>query len=272
MTNNPVQQIGKVHETAKIHPTAIVHETAIIGENVEIGPYTIIGARVEIGENCWIAPHVVMNGPTKMGKGNKVFQFASVGEDCQDLKYNGEETFLEIGDNNVFREGCTIHRGTIQDKATTIIGNNNLLMAYVHIAHDCVLGDNIILSNNAAIAGHARLANNVIIGGLSALHQFTRVGEFAMIGGCSAVNKDIPPYFMASGNYAQAQGINSVGLKRNGFSSAAIMEIKRAYKAICRDGNSLEEAKAIIVEKADSCSELKVLHDFLCEESRGIVR
>jgi UDP-N-acetylglucosamine acyltransferase len=263
---------SNIHATAKVHPTAIVHETATIAANVEIGPYTIIGARVDIDENCWIAPHVVVNGSTKMGKGNKIYQFASVGEDCQDLKYNGEETFLYIGDNNVFREGCTIHRGTTQDNGITKIGNNNLLMAYVHVAHDCVLNDNIILSTGVALAGHTKLANNVIIGGLSALHQFTRVGEFAMIGGCSAVNKDIPPYFMASGNYAQAQGINSVGLKRQGFSSATIMEIKRAYKALCRDGNSLEDAKAIIATNIDNCPELQVLHDFLCEESRGIVR
>jgi len=260
------------NSTARIHPTAIVHENAIIGKNVEIGPYSIIGDRVEIGDNCWIAPHVVIKGPTTMGKGNKIFQFASIGEDCQDLKYNGEETFLEIGDNNVFRESCTIHRGTAQDKSTTRIGNNNLLMAYVHVAHDCILGDNIILSNNATLAGHTKLANNVIIGGLSALHQFTRVGEFAMVGGCSAVNKDIPPYFMATGNYAQAQGINSVGLKRRGFSSAAIMEIKRAYKALCRQGNTLDEAKQEIAAKLDTCPELQILYDFICEGNRGIVR
>jgi len=257
---------------AMIHPTAIVHENAIIGKDVEIGPYSIIGDRVEIGDNCWIAPHVVIKGPTKMGKGNKIFQFASIGEDCQDLKYNGEETFLEIGDNNVFRESCTVHRGTAQDNGTTRIGNNNLLMAYVHVAHDCVLGDNIILSNNATLAGHTKLANNVIIGGLSALHQFTRVGEFAMIGGCSAVNKDIPPYFMATGNYVEAQGINSVGLKRRGFDSKAIMEIKRAYKILCREGNTLEQAKLKIAEKLEGCPELQILYDFICEDSRGIVR
>jgi UDP-N-acetylglucosamine acyltransferase len=258
--------------TAKIHPTAIVHESAVIGKNVEIGPYTIIGERVEIGDDCWIAPHVVIKGPTKIGKGNKIYQFASVGEDCQDLKYNGEETFLEIGDNNVFRESCTIHRGTTQDQGITRIGSNNLLMAYVHVAHDCILGDDIILSNNATLAGHTKLANNVIIGGLSALHQFTRVGEFAMIGGCSAVNKDVPPYFMASGNYAQAQGINSVGLKRRGFSSAAIMEIKRAYKVICRQGNTLAEAREEIKGKLEACPELQVLYDFISEDNRGIVR
>ncbi|HIP76823.1 MAG TPA: acyl-ACP--UDP-N-acetylglucosamine O-acyltransferase, partial [Psychromonas hadalis] len=173
-------QSNNIAPSAIIHSTAIVHEGAIVGENVEIGPYTIVGDRVEIGDNCWIAPHVVLKGPTKLGKGNKIYQFASVGEDCQDLKYHGEETFLQIGDNNVFRESCTIHRGTAQDHSTTIIGNNNLLMAYVHVAHDCVLGDNIILSNNATLAGHTKLANNVIIGGLSALHQFTRVGEYAM--------------------------------------------------------------------------------------------
>ena len=261
-----------IDSTAKIHPTAIIHENAIIGKNVEVGPYSIIGDNVEIGDDCWIGPHVVVKGTTKMGKGNKIYQFASVGEDCQDLKYNGETTYLEIGDNNVFRESCTIHRGTAQDESLTKIGNNCLLMAYVHVAHDCILGNNIILSNNATLAGHSKLANNVIIGGLTALHQFTRVGEYAMIGGCSAVNKDIPPYFMASGNYVQAQGINSVGLKRHGFSSATIMEIKRAYKSLCRNGNTLAEAKSEIAENVADCPELKILLDFISDENRGIVR
>lgn len=261
-----------IDSTAKIHPTAIIHENAIIGKNVEVGPYSIIGDNVEIGDDCWIGPHVVIKGTTKMGKGNKIYQFASVGEDCQDLKYNGEITYLEIGDNNVFRESCTIHRGTAQDKSVTRIGNNCLLMAYVHVAHDCILGNNIILSNNATLAGHSKLANNVIIGGLTALHQFTRVGEYAMIGGCSAVNKDIPPFFMASGNYVEAQGINSVGLKRHGFSSATIMHIKRAYKSLCRQGNSLAEAKAEIAENVKDCPELQILLDFISDENRGIVR
>lgn len=258
--------------TAKIHPTAIIHESAIIGNNVEVGPYTIIGERVEIGDDCWVAPHVVIKGPTKMGKGNKIFQFASVGEDCQDLKYNGEETFLEIGDNNTIREGCTLHRGTAQDKSLTKIGNNCLLMANVHIAHDCDIGDYSIVAAGAAIAGHSVIGKHVILGGLAALHQFTRVGDYAFIGGASAVNKDIPPYFMATGNYAQAQGINSVGLKRSGFSSAAIMEIKRAYKVLCRQGNSLAEARVEIESKLDVCPELQILYDFICEDNRGIVR
>lgn len=261
-----------IDPTAKIHETAIVHENAIIGKNVEVGPYTIIGDNVEIGDDCWIGPHVVVKGHTKMGKGNKIYQFASIGEDCQDLKYNGEVTYLEIGDNNVFRESCTIHRGTTQDQSLTKIGNNCLLMAYIHVAHDCILGDNIIMSNNATLAGHSKIANNVIIGGLTALHQFSRVGEYAMIGGCSAVNKDVPPYFMASGNYAKAQGINSVGLKRHGFSSATIMQIKRAYKAICRQGQTLEEAKAEIAEGAADCPELQILLDFISADNRGIVR
>ncbi|MCK5818075.1 MAG: acyl-ACP--UDP-N-acetylglucosamine O-acyltransferase [Psychromonas sp.] len=256
---------------SQIHPTAIIHKSAIVGKNVNIGPYSIIGARVEIGDDCWIAPHVVINGPTKMGRNNKIFQFSSIGEDCQDLKYAGEETFLEIGENNVFRESCTIHRGTVQDKGITRIGNNNLLMAYVHVAHDCILGNNIILSNNATLAGHIKLANNVIVGGLSALHQFTRVGEFAMIGGCSAVNKDVPPYFLITGNPAKTLGINSIGLKRSGFSSKAIMEIKRVYKILCRNGNTLENAKLQIAEKLASCPELQSLYDFICEGNRGII-
>ncbi|MEG3754667.1 acyl-ACP--UDP-N-acetylglucosamine O-acyltransferase [Psychromonas arctica] len=261
-----------IDSTANIHPTAIVHENAAIGKNVEVGPYSIIGDNVEIGDDCWIGPHVVIKGSTKMGKGNKIYQFASIGEDCQDLKYKGEVTYLEIGDNNVFRESCTIHRGTTQDESTTKIGNNNLLMAYVHVGHDCVLADNIIMSNNATLAGHCKIANNVIIGGLSALHQFSRVGEHAMIGGCSAVNKDIPPYFIASGNYAEAQSINSVGLKRHGFSSATIMQIKRAYKTICRQGKTLAEAKAEIAANVEDCPELKTLLDFISDENRGIVR
>ena len=261
-----------IDSTAKIHPTAIVHENAIIGKNVEVGPYSIIGDNVEIGDDCWIAPHVIIKGITKIGKGNKIFQFASVGEDCQDLKYDGEETFLEIGDNNTIREGCTLHRGTIQDKSLTKIGSNNLLMAYAHVAHDCIIGDDVIIANNVAIAGHSKIGNYVIIGGLSALHQFSRVGDFAMIGGCSAVNKDIPPYFIASGNYAEAQGINSVGLKRRGFDSKKIMEIKRAYKVICRQGNSLEEAKAEIAKNIVDCPELQILLDFISVDNRGIVR
>ena len=256
----------------KIHPTALIDESAIIGKNVEIGPYSIIGASVEIGDDTWVGPHVVIKGSTKIGKNNKFFQFGSIGEDCQDLKYNGETTFLEIGDNNVFRESCTIHRGTVQDKSTTKIGNNNLIMALVHIAHDCVLGNNIIISNTAAVAGHSKIADHVIIGGLAALHQFTRVGKYAMIGGCSAVNKDIPPYFMASGNYVKAQGVNSVGLKRHGFSNAEILEIKRAYKLLCREGKPLEEVKNYLKEKVSESPELQLLYDFLSEESRGIVR
>jgi len=261
-----------IDSTAKVHPTAIIHEHAIIGKNVEIGPYTVIDDKVEIGDDCWIASHVVIRGSTKIGKGNKIYQFSSIGEDCQDLKYNGEETFLEIGDNNVFRESCTIHRGTIQDESLTKIGNNSLFMAYVHIAHDCVVGDNVIIANSSGIAGHCKIGSHVVIGGHSALHQFTRVGDYAMIGGGSVVNKDVPPYFMASGSYADAQGINSIGLKRRGFDSKSIMAIKRAYKTICRQGYTLEEAKTELAKSVDDNPELKILLDFISVENRGIVR
>jgi len=261
-----------IDSTAKVHPTAIVHENAIIGKNVEIGPYTIIGDNVEIGDDSWIAPHVVIKGTTKIGKNNKIFQFSSIGEDCQDLKYAGEETFLEIGDNNVFRESCTIHRGTIQDESLTKIGSNSLFMAYVHVAHDCVIGDNVIVANSSGIAGHCKIGHDVVIGGHSAFHQFTRIGDYAMVGGGSVVNKDIPPYFMASGSYAEAQGINSVGLKRRGFESKAIMSIKRAYKTICRQGHTLEEVKVELAKNVDESPELKVLLDFISVENRGIVR
>lgn len=259
-------------QTVKIHPTAIVDESAVLASGVEIGPYSIIGANVEIGENTWVGPHVVIKGHTKIGKNNKFFQFGSIGEDCQDLKYAGEETYLEIGDGNTFRESCTIHRGTTQDKSLTKIGSHCLFMVNAHVAHDCIIGDHCILANNATLAGHVELGNNVIFGGMSAIHQFSKIGEHAMIGGCSAVNKDVPPYVMASGNYAEAHGINSVGLKRRGFSSAQIMSIKRAFKIICRNGNTLEEAKALLEEMVKEAPEVQPMLDFISTNTRGIVR
>ncbi len=261
-----------IDKTATIHPTAIVDESAVIGAGVEIGPYSIVGADVEIGENSWVGPHVVIKGPSKIGKGNKIYQFASVGEDCQDLKYAGEPTRLEIGDNNEIRESCTIHRGTVQDEEITRIGSNNLLMVNVHVAHDCVIGDHCILANNVSLGGHVTFGSFVIFGGQSAIHQFGRVGDHAMIGGCSAVNRDVPPYFMATGNYAEAHGINSVGLKRRGFTSSQIMAIKRAFKVICRSGNTIEEARSLLEDMVADHPEVQPMLDFISADSRGIVR
>ena len=185
----------------KIHPTAIIDSRAILADDVTVGAYSIIGAEVELGSGCEIASHVVIKGPTKIGKNNRIFQFASVGEDCQDKKYKGERTFLEIGDNNVIRETCTIHRGTVQDQSITRIGNNNLFMVNVHVAHDCIVGNDCVFANNAGLAGHVHVGDGVIFGGNTGVHQFCQIGSYAMMGGASLVLKDIPAFVMV---YEQA--------------------------------------------------------------------
>lgn len=254
-----------------IHPTAIIDPSAIIANDVEIGPYSIIGPDVEIGSGTWIGPHVVITRLTTIGKGNKIYQFSSVGEDCQDKKYAGEPTRLIIGDNNVIREGCSLHRGTVQDNGVTIIGNNNLLMTCVHIAHDCVIGDNTIIASDAAIAGHVKIDDWAIVGGASAVHQFCHIGAHAMCGGSTYVSKDVPAYLMVTGNPAQAHGMNVEGLKRRGFSSESISDLRKAYKTVYRKGLRLDTAVAEI-ESDDLSPELQVFVDSLKASTRGIVR
>lgn len=255
-----------------IHPQAIIEPGAVIGDNVTIGPWTYIAANVEIGDNCHIGPNVVVNGPTKMGKGNRVFQFATIGEDCQDLKYDGEPTELIIGDNNTFRECCTIHRGTIQDEGKTIIGSNNLFMAYTHVAHDCVVGNNCILANNASIAGHVHVGDHAILGGQSGVHQFCKIGAHSFVAATSLILKDVPPYVMASGNVAKPYGLNSEGLKRRGFSSDTIRLIKRAYRKIYRDGLSVEDATSSLIEEYAEVAEVQFFVEFIRNSDRGIIR
>ncbi|RZQ56688.1 acyl-ACP--UDP-N-acetylglucosamine O-acyltransferase [Pseudidiomarina tainanensis] len=254
-----------------IHPTAIIDDSARIGNNVEIGPYSIVGANVEIGDNCVIGPHVVLRGPTVLGKNNRIFQFASVGEDCQDKKYNGEPTRLVIGDNNVIRECVTIHRGTVQDQGLTQIGSNNLLMAYVHVAHDCMVGDNVILANNTTLAGHVHVGDWAILGGFTGVHQFCHIGAHAFTAVNSVVVQDIPPYIMAQGHNAAPRTINAEGLKRRGFQPNQILNIKRAFKLLYRQGLTISEA----VEKMrelDADVELTPLIDFVQNSQRGIIR
>jgi len=254
-----------------IHPTAIIDDSARIGNNVEIGPYSIVGANVEIGDNCVIGPHVVLRGPTVLGKNNRIFQFASVGEDCQDKKYNGEPTRLVIGDNNVIRECVTIHRGTVQDQGLTQIGSNNLLMAYVHVAHDCMVGDNVILANNTTLAGHVHVGDWAILGGFTGVHQFCHIGAHAFTAVNSVVVQDIPPYIMAQGHNAAPRTINAEGLKRRGFEPNQILNIKRAFKLLYRQGLTVSEA----VEKMrelDADVELTPLIDFVQNSQRGIIR
>jgi len=254
-----------------IHPTAIIDDSASIGNNVSIGPYTVVGPHVEIGDHCVIGPHVVLRGPTVLGQHNRIYQFASVGEDCQDKKYQGEPTRLVIGDYNVIREGVTIHRGTVQDQGVTEIGSHNLLMAYVHVAHDCVVGDHVILANNTTLAGHVHVGDWAILGGFTGVHQFCKIGAHAFTAVNSVVVQDIPPYIMAQGHNAVPRTINSEGLKRRGFTPQQITAIKRAYKLLYRQGLTVAEA----VEKMrelNADEELTPLIDFILSSKRGIIR
>lgn len=255
-----------------IHSTVLIDPSAKISAGVEIGPYSIIGADVEIGEGTVIGPHVVVKGITTIGKNNKIFQFASVGEDCQDKKYGGEPTRLVIGDNNVIRESCTIHRGTVQDKAVTIIGNNNLFMVNVHIAHDVVVGDNCIIANNTNVAGHVNIADWAILGGASQVHQFCSIGTHAMCGGGSVIIKDVPAYVITQGYPATPFGVNSEGLKRRGFSQESISAIRNAYKTLYRQGLSLNEALDEIEKQAVDHAELLPLLNGIKSSERGIIR
>jgi UDP-N-acetylglucosamine acyltransferase len=255
---------------AVIHPTALVDAGALLGDNVEIGAYSVIGAGVEIGDGTWIGPHVVINGPTKIGRENRIFQFSSLGEQPQDKKYAGEPTTLEIGDRNTIREFCTFNRGTVQDAGATRVGNDNWIMAYVHIAHDCQVGNQTIFANNAQLAGHVQVGDWAILGGFTVVHQFVRIGAHSMTAMGTILLQDLPPYVTAAGNPSAPHGINSEGLKRRGFSAEAIAALKRAYKALYRNGLKLEEAKAQIA--AEGLDEVKVLSDFLAPPGRGIIR
>ena len=254
------------------HPTAIIHPGAKLADGVEVGAYSIIGEHVEIGSATRIGPHVVIGGHTRIGKNNRIFQFCSLGEIPQDKKYAGEPTRLEIGDNNTIREFCTFNLGTAQDAGVTRVGNHNWIMAYVHLAHDCQIGNHTIFANNAQLAGHVLVEDYAILGGFTGVHQFCKIGTHVMTGVGSVLLKDVPPYVTASGDPAAPHGINSEGLKRRGFSSSAIMAIKRAYKTLYKSGLTLEQAKEDILDQAAEHPELNALADFLSRSQRGIVR
>jgi len=255
-----------------IHPAAIVDSNARLGKNVSVGAYSIIGEHVEIGDDSWIGPHVVINGHTRIGQGNRIFQFSSIGEMPQDKKYAGEPTRLEIGDRNTIREFCTFNCGTAQDAGATRVGSDNWIMAYVHIAHDCQVGDNTIFANNAQLAGHVHVGDFAILGGFTVVHQFVRIGAHSITAMGSILLQDLPPYVTAAGNTAKPYGINSEGLKRRGFSAEAIAALKRAYKQVYRAGATLDEARARIAEEAADQPAVALLADFLAEPGRGIVR
>ena len=255
-----------------IHPTAIVDPGARIGANVEIGPYSIIGPHVEIGDNTVVGPHTVIRGHTRIGRDNRIFQFCSLGEVPQDKKYAGEPTRLEIGDRNVIREFCTFNLGTVQDVGVTSIGNDNWIMAYVHIAHDCQVGNHTTFANNASLAGHVHVADYVTLGGFTGVHQFCKIGAHVITGISSVVFKDIPPYVMAAGQPATPHGINSEGLSRRGFSPETIAAIKRAYKSLYRSGLTVAEASEQLRQLAETVPEVAVMADFLTRADRGIIR
>ena len=255
-----------------IHPTAVIEPGAVLGQNVKVGPFCYIAANVVIGDDTVLESHVVLKGPTVMGKGNHFYQFTSIGEDCQDKKYNGEPTELIIGDNNVFRENCTVHRGTIQDQGVTRIGSNNLFMNNTHVAHDCVIGDNVIFASGAQSAGHVHVGDWAILGGMTGVHQFVHIGAHSFCGGGSIVLKDVPPYVMVHGAPCVPAGINTEGLKRRGFDAEVLLEIRRAYKEVYRKGQTVAEALAALEDKAATMPELKLFTDFIANASRGIVR
>jgi UDP-N-acetylglucosamine acyltransferase len=257
---------------ASIHETAIVSAAAELGDNVTVGAYSIIEGSVKIGADTSIGPHCVIRANTTIGERNRIYQFCSIGEDPQDKKYAGEETWLEIGDGNTIREFCTLNRGTAQDAGVTRLGNNNWIMAYVHIAHDCVVGNETIFANNVTLAGHVTVDDYVIWGGFSGAHQFARVGAYAFIGNNAGVAKDVPPYLMVFGQPAAPRGLNLEGLKRRGFSGDQVRNIKDAFRLLYRSGLRLEEAREQIAELATRHGELEIFSEFIKPSERGIVR
>jgi len=255
-----------------IHPTAIVHPNAQLASGVEVGAYSVVDEHVEIDEGTRIEHHVVIRGHTQIGKGNRVYQFASLGEAPQDKKYQGEPTRLEIGDGNTIREFCTLNRGTSLDRGVTRLGNDNWIMAYVHLAHDCQVGNHTVFANNVQLAGHVRVDDYAILGGCTVVHQHCYLGAHCLTALGTIVLQDIPPYVVASGNVAKPFGINVEGLKRRGFSAETVAELKRAYKMVYKSGLSLNDAQKQIREQTATCPELQLLLDFISASRRGIVR
>ncbi|KFB73201.1 MAG: Acyl-[acyl-carrier-protein]--UDP-N-acetylglucosamine O-acyltransferase [Candidatus Accumulibacter phosphatis] len=258
--------------TPVIHPSAIIEAGAQLGANVSIGAFSIIGEHVEIGDNTVVGPHVVISGRTRIGCDNHIYQFSSLGGPPQDKKHAGEPTRLEIGDRNTIREFCTFNLGTALDAGVTRMGDDNWIMAYVHIAHDCQVGNRTVFANNAQLAGHVHIGDWVILGGFSGVHQFCRIGAHAMTAAGTVAVQDVPPFVMAAGNTASPFGINAEGLKRRGFSPEAMLALKRAYRTLYKSGLMLEEARAKLVEDAVAHPEIQPLIDFLAVSKRGIIR
>lgn len=255
-----------------VHPSAVIHPGAKLGEGVEIGPFCVIGDEVEIGAGTRIDSHVVIHGPTRIGRDNRIHSFAAIGGEPQDKKFRGERCELVIGDRNLIREFVTINRGTADDAGMTSIGDDNWIMAYVHIAHDCRIGNHNTFANAASMAGHVHIGNQVILGGFSLIHQFCKVGDHAFTAMGASVNRDVPPYVMVAGEYAQPRGINAEGLKRRGFSTERIAAIKRGYRTLYMAGLPLAEARAKIADEAQASEDLKLLLDFIDGSTRSLIR
>ena len=254
------------------HSTAIVDPRARIAPDAEIGPYAVIGPHVEIGAECSIGPHAVVTGHTRLGRRNRVYQFASIGEIPQDKKYQGEPTRLEIGDGNTIREFCTFNCGTVQDAGVTRVGADNWFMAYVHLAHDCQVGSHTVFANGTTLGGHVQVGDYAILGGFTAVHQYCRIGTHSITGGGTIVRQDVPPYVTVSGNPAKAYGLNAEGLKRRGFPADTLTRLSQAYKTLYRSGLTLEQAKQKLARQATDCPEIREMLEFLSAATRGIVR
>jgi len=255
-----------------IDPRAIVDPSAVIGADVALGPWSVVGPNVEIGDGCRIASHVILKGPTRIGRNNRIFQFATVGEDTPAIVYQGEATTLLIGDDNVIREGVTIHRGTVQGQGRTVIGSHNLLMAYVHVGHDCVLGDHVIMANNASVSGHVVIGDHANFGGYAGVAQYRRVGAHAHIGGMSLVLKDVPAFVAVSGNPAGVVGLNIEGMRRRGISDQAIEALHEAYRIVYGRGKTVNEALAAIAPLANCHAEVDLFMVSIAQSRWGIVR
>ncbi len=254
-----------------VHPTALVAPGAKLGAGCTIGPYCLIAAEVSLGEDCWLQHHVTLEGPLRAGRGNKFYAYCSIGQQSQDLKYRGEPTYLQIGDDNCFREFVTINRSTAGSGCTRVGSGGNFL-AYSHIGHDCTVGDAVVFSNNGTLAGHVRVDDHAVIGGLTAVHQFCRIGRFAMTGGCSKIVQDVPPFMIADGNPAEVRGINQVGLERAGYAPERIKPIKEAFRTIYRGKMNTAQAVEAILEKCGESEEAQTIARFIRESERGIIR
>ena len=255
----------------EIHPTAIVDAKAAIGRGTIVGPYCIVAAGVVLGPDCWLQHHVTLSGPMTAGSRNKFYAFSSIGQQTQDLKYAGEPTYLEIGDNNTFREFVTVNRSTTADGKTRI-GNGGNFLAYSHVGHDCKVGDSVVFSNNGTLAGHVQVGDYAVMGGLTAVHQFCRLGRFAITGGCSKIVQDVPPFMIADGNPAEVRGVNVVGLERNGYSADAIKAIKEAFRLVYRSKYNTRQAIEAIQKELPATPEIAQIVEFIQTSERGIIR